>query len=462
MGSSASALALPTQSGTAQPGTGHLIAAPGRALPADPTMDAPTWVWLATLGGLALLLLLDLVIVDRKPHEVSTGEAARWVGFYIACALAFGLGVWFTAGHGSAVEYFTGYVTEYSLSVDNLFVFMLLVSSFAVPRIHQHRVLLIGIVIALVMRGVFIAAGAALIAHFTWVFFLFGAFLLWTAVGMLRNRDEDSSAENAVVRWTRKVFPVTADYHGARSVVKIDGRRWLTPMCVVIIAIGSADLLFAVDSIPAIFGITESPFLVFTANAFALMGLRQLYFLIGGLVTKLVHLNKGLAVILAFIGAKLVLHALHEYHLAPAWLDLGNWQSLLVIVAVLAVTTVASLQRSRRDAALDSERGGSGAGGSGQDGAQGSAGQHGDGQHGDGHGADQGSADQGSVDQSGAEENGAEESASEVGAGEVGAERRSEEGRVGRRDGSSPGGANSGNASRGSTSPGSASWGTTS
>jgi len=453
MGSRASALALP-----AQPGTGHLIAAPGRALPADPTMDAPTWVWLATLGGLALLLLLDLVIVDRKPHEVSTGEAARWVGFYIACALAFGVGVWFTAGHGSAVEYFTGYVTEYSLSVDNLFVFMLLVSSFAVPRIHQHRVLLIGIVIALVMRGVFIAAGAALIAHFTWVFFLFGAFLLWTAVGMLRNRDEDSSAENAVVRWTRTVFPVTADYHGARSVVKIDGRRWLTPMCVVIIAIGSADLLFAVDSIPAIFGITESPFLVFTANAFALMGLRQLYFLIGGLVTKLVHLNKGLAVILAFIGAKLVLHALHEYHLAPAWLDLGNWQSLLVIVAVLAVTTVASLQRSRRDAALGSERGGSGAGGSGQDGAQGSAGQHEDGQH----GAGQGGVDQGGVDESASEVSGSEENGSEVGAGEVGAERRSEEGRVGRRDGSSPGGANSGNASQGSASQGSASPGSAS
>lgn len=358
MGSSASALAAGATHLSARFGPAHSAQAdPVLASPADAPMDAPTWVWLATLGGLAVLLLLDLVVVDRKPHEVSTGEAARWVSFYIACALAFGVGVWFTAGQNSAVEYFTGYVTEYSLSVDNLFVFMLIVSSFAVPRVHQHRVLLIGIVIALVMRGVFIAAGAALIANFVWVFFLFGAFLLWTAAGMLRHEEADSGAENVVVRWTRKVFPVTEDYHGTRSVVMIDGKRWLTPMCVVIIAIGSADLLFAVDSIPAIFGITQSPFLVFTANAFALMGLRQLYFLIGGLVTKLVYLNKGLAVILAFIGAKLVLHALHEYHVVPEWLDLGNWQSLLVIVVVLVVTTVASLWRSRRGAAGEQDSG---------------------------------------------------------------------------------------------------------
>lgn len=318
-------------------------------------MDAPTWVWLLTLGGLAVLLLLDLVIVDRKPHEVTTREAARWVSLYVACALAFGVGVWLTSGQHSAIEYFTGYVTEYSLSVDNLFVFMLIMASFAVPLIHQHRVLLIGIVLALVMRGAFIAAGAALIANFVWVFFVFGAFLLWTAGSMLRRNEEqdDGSAENVVVRWTRKLFPVTEEYHGTKSIVKIDGRRWLTPMFVVILAIGSADLLFAVDSIPAIFGITQSPFLVFTANAFALMGLRQLYFLIGGLVYRLVYLNKGLAVILAFIGAKLIVHALHEYQVAPGWLDVGNWQSLVVIVVVLAVTTLASLLKSRRDATAD-------------------------------------------------------------------------------------------------------------
>lgn len=340
MGSSASVLAA---------GISTVHAAAPAASP--PPLDAPTWVWGATLGGLAVLLLLDLVIVDRKPHEVTTGEAAAWVSFYVACAIAFGLGVWITAGHASAIEYFTGYVTEYSLSVDNLFVFMLVVGSFAVPRIHQHRVLLIGIVIALVMRGMFIAAGSALIDNFVWIFFLFGAFLLWTAAGMLREDGSDSSAENVVVRWTRKVFRVTGEYHGARSIVKIDGKRWLTPMCVVIIAIGSADLLFAVDSIPAIFGITQAPFLVFTANAFALMGLRQLYFLIGGLVRKLVYLNKGLAVLLAFIGGKLILHALNEYDVTPDSADLNNWQSLLVIVAVLAVTALASLWKSRRDAA---------------------------------------------------------------------------------------------------------------
>ena len=313
-------------------------------------LDVPWWVWLATLGGLAALLLLDLVIVDRKPHEVTTGEAAKWVTFYVACAILFGLGVWWFGDAHLAVEYFTGYITEYSLSVDNLFIFMVIMASFAVPSIHQHRVLLIGILLALVMRGVFIAVGAALINQFVWVFFLFGAFLLWTAGSMLRKKDEDEEyRENVVVRWVRKVFPVTEDYHGVKSTVKIDGRRHLTPMLVVIIAIGSADLLFAVDSIPAIFGITQEPFLVFTANAFALMGLRQLYFLIGGLVDKLVYLSVGLAVILGFIGLKLILHALHEYHVVPEWLDVSNWMSLGFIVLVLAITTWASLAKTRRD-----------------------------------------------------------------------------------------------------------------
>ncbi|MBE9375549.1 TerC family protein [Saccharopolyspora sp. HNM0983] len=315
-------------------------------------LDVPWWVWLATLGGLVVLLLLDLVIVDRKPHEVTTGEAARWVVFYVVCAILFGLGVWFFGDAHFAVEYFTGYITEYSLSVDNLFIFMVIMSSFAVPSIHQHRVLLIGIVLALLMRGVFIFAGAALIERFVWIFFIFGGILLYTAVSMVRKKDEDEEyKENAVVRWVRKAFPVTDDYHGAKSTVRIDGKRFLTPMFVVIVAIGSADLLFAVDSIPAIFGITQEPFLVFAANAFALMGLRQLYFLLGGLVDKLVYLSVGLAVILGFIGVKLVLHALHEYHLVPEWLEISNWLSLGVIVVVLAVTTWASLAKSKRDAA---------------------------------------------------------------------------------------------------------------
>ncbi|RSD14852.1 TerC family protein [Amycolatopsis eburnea] len=313
-------------------------------------MTVPLWLWIATIGGLLALIALDLVIVDRKPHEVTTGEAARWVIFYISCAVLFGAGVWFFAGHEPGVEFFTGYITEYSLSVDNLFIFMIIMASFKVPAIHQHRVLLVGILLALGFRSVFIAIGAALIEQFVWVFFLFGAVLIWTAVSMLRGKgEEEEYHENAVTRQVRKIAPVTDDYHGHHYTVKLNGRRMITPMLLVIVAIGSADLLFAVDSIPAIFGITQEAFLVFTANAFALMGLRQLYFLLGGLVTKLVYLSYGLAVILAFIGAKLFLHALHEYHVVPDWLDINNWVSLGVIIVVLSVTTVASLAKARRD-----------------------------------------------------------------------------------------------------------------
>lgn len=313
-------------------------------------MTVPFWLWLATIGGLLALLAIDLVIVDRKPHQVTTGEAARWVIFYISCAIVFGIGVWLFGGHDPGVEFFTGYLTEYSLSVDNLFIFMVIMSSFRVPAIHQHRVLLIGILLALVMRGAFIALGAALIAKFVWIFFIFGAFLVWTAISMVRgDSGHEEYHENLVTRWVRKVFPVTDEYVGHKAIVKRDGRRYLTPMFVVIVAIGSADLLFAVDSIPAIFGITQDAYLVFTANAFALMGLRQLYFLLGGLVTKLVYLSYGLAFILAFIGVKLVLHALHEYHVTPAWLEINNWTSLGVIVSVLVITTVASILKSRRD-----------------------------------------------------------------------------------------------------------------
>ncbi|MFI6031061.1 TerC family protein [Amycolatopsis magusensis] len=313
-------------------------------------MTVPLWLWIATIGGLLVLIAIDLVVVDRKPHQVTTGEAARWVTFYVACAVLFGIGIWVFGGHDSGVEFFTGYITEYSLSVDNLFIFMVIMSSFKVPAIHQHRVLLIGILLALVMRGAFIAVGAALIAQFVWVFFVFGAILIWTAVSMVRgNDDHEEYHENAVTKFVRRIFPVTEDYVGHKSFVKRDGKRWITPMFVVIVAIGSADLLFAVDSIPAIFGITQDAYLVFAANAFALMGLRQLYFLLGGLVTKLVYLSYGLAIILGFIGAKLFLHALHEYHLVPDWLDINNWVSLGVIVTVLTLTTVLSLRKAKKD-----------------------------------------------------------------------------------------------------------------
>jgi tellurite resistance protein TerC len=314
-------------------------------------MTVPFWLWASTVIGLLALIAVDLVIVDRKPHEVTTSEAARWVVFYVSCAVLFGAGVWLFAGHEYGVEFFTGYITEYSLSVDNLFIFMVIMASFKVPAIHQHRVLLVGILLALGMRSVFIAVGAALIAQFVWVFFLFGAVLLWTAISMLRGQDEhEEYQENAVTRWVRKIYPVTEDYHGHRMFLKQGGKRWITPMFLVIVAIGSADLLFAVDSIPAIFGITQEAFLVFTANAFALMGLRQLFFLLGGLVNKLVYLSYGLAIILAFIGGKLVLHALHEYHVVPDWLDINNWVSLGVIVVVLTVTTALSLAKTKRDA----------------------------------------------------------------------------------------------------------------
>jgi tellurite resistance protein TerC len=319
-------------------------------------MSVPLWLWIATIAGLLVLLAIDLVIVDRKPHEVTTAEAAKWVVFYVACAVLFGIGIFYFAGHESGVEFFTGYITEYSLSVDNLFIFMIVMASFKVPVIHQHRVLLVGILLALVMRSAFIAIGAALIEQFVWVFFLFGAILLWTAVSMVRSKDDSDEEyhENAVTRLVRRVFPVTKDFHGSKSFIKKDGKRWITPMFVVIVAIGSADLLFAVDSIPAIFGITQEAFLVFTANAFALMGLRQLYFLLGGLVTKLVYLTYGLAVILGFIGAKLFLHALHEYDVVPDWLDINNWVSLGVIVVVLTITTLASLAKAKRAEALES------------------------------------------------------------------------------------------------------------
>ncbi|MCR3748743.1 TerC family protein [Lentzea californiensis] len=321
-------------------------------------MNVPAWMWIATIGGLLVLLAVDLVIVDRKPHEVTIGEAARWVIFYVAMAAVFGLGIWYFSGGQYATEFFAGYITEYSLSVDNLFIFLIIMTTFKVPAIHQHKVLLIGILLALVMRGIFIAAGAALIAKFSWVFFIFGAFLIYTGWQLAREThdEEEDYKENLMLRMVRKVFPVTNEFHGSKSFIKIDGKRFVTPMFIVMVAIGSTDLLFALDSIPAIFGLTKEPFLVFTANAFALMGLRQLYFLLGGLLAKLVYLSIGLSVILGFIGIKLILEALHTntlpflnggepFHVPTIGIEV----SLSVIIGVLAITTIASLLKVRRD-----------------------------------------------------------------------------------------------------------------
>lgn len=320
-------------------------------------MDVPVWVWLATVGGLCALFALDLLIVDRRPHAVGLAEAARWVVFYLACAVAFGLGVWLFAGSDFAIQFIAGYLMEYSLSVDNLFVFVIIMTAFKVPAVQQHRVLLIGIVLALALRGLFIAAGAALISSFSWMFYLFGALLIYLGYRQVRQHTPATDfSENIALRALRKLVPVTDDYDGSRLTVKRDGKRWFTPMIVVMIAIGSADLVFALDSIPAIFGLTQEAFLVFTANAFALMGLRQLYFLIGGLLTRLVYLSIGLGVILGFIGVKLVLDALHENSLSflndgqplLSVPTVGIELSLGVIVGVLLVTTLASMIATRR------------------------------------------------------------------------------------------------------------------
>jgi tellurite resistance protein TerC len=321
-------------------------------------VNVPAWLWFVTIGGLIAVIVADLLLVDSHPHRVSVREATRWVLFYVALAALFAVGLWIFAGPTPAGEFAAGYITEYSLSVDNLFVFVVIMSAFAVPAQHQHRVLLVGIVIALVLRGVFIAVGAAAIHAFSWVFYLFAAVLIVTAINIARQGPEhdEEFKENVALRLLRRVVPVTPGFHGAKTVVKVDGRRMATPMLVVMVAIGSTDLLFALDSIPAIFGLTQEPYLVFTANVFALMGLRQLYFLLGGLLSRLVYLSYGLAVILGFIGVKLVLAALHENNLPfvnggqPVPVPtIGIGTSLTVIIGVLAVTTVASLVKARRD-----------------------------------------------------------------------------------------------------------------
>ncbi|MFB4302979.1 TerC family protein [Actinomadura sp. NTSP31] len=306
-------------------------------------MSVAPWVWILTLSGILAVIAADLLVIHRNDtREFTTRRAAFWSVVYIGLAVLFGLGVWVFSGGQHAAQYFGGFVTEKSLSVDNLFVFMVILTRFAVPRHAQHTVLMAGIVIALVLRGAFIAVGAAAISTFTWVFFIFGAFLLWTAYGLVRGGDDDEFKENGVLRWAKRVIPTSDEYDGNRFLTRRGGRRMVTPLMIVMIAIGSTDVLFALDSIPAIFGLTTEPYLVFTANAFALMGLVQLYFLLGGLTDRLVYLGHGLAFILGFIGVKLILHAMHEYGVAWAP-DVPIWLSLAVIAGTLAATTVASL-----------------------------------------------------------------------------------------------------------------------
>jgi len=323
-------------------------------------MHVTPLVWTITLVVLTVILVLDLVIIGRRPHEPTMKEAAAWVGVYVGLAALFGLGIFLTKGPVYGGEFFAGWLTEYSLSVDNLFVFVVIMSAFAVPRIYQQRVLLFGIVLALVMRGAFIAAGAALINRFVWVFYLFGVFLIVTAIRLAKPSESEAEfRENKLVGWARRVLPISESYDGAKITTHAPHRRgWIfTPMLIVMIAIGTTDLVFALDSIPAIFGLTKEAYIVFTANVFALMGLRQLYFLLGGLLSRLVYLSSGLAAVLAFIGVKLILEALHGNSLP--FLNNGEsiewaphipiWLSLTVIVATLGVATVASLVKSSRD-----------------------------------------------------------------------------------------------------------------
>lgn len=326
-------------------------------------MDVTTLEWAVTIAVTVGVLLFDVVVIARDPHEPSLRECATALAVYIGGALAFGAFIWLRHGQTYGIEFYTGWLTEYSLSIDNLFVFIILMTALGVPRKYQQEALMVGIILALIFRGIFIALGYALIENFSWVFYLFGAFLVYTAVTLVRSYrsddDDEHPEDNAVVKFARRRLNVGESFHGLKLWYTENGTRFVSPMLIVILALGVTDLLFALDSIPAIFGITQEPYLVFAANVFALMGLRQLYFLLGGLLQRLVYLSLGLAFILAFIGVKLVLHALHENELPflnggehiTAVPEISSLASLGVIVVTLVITAVASIAKSRRDEA---------------------------------------------------------------------------------------------------------------
>lgn len=311
-------------------------------------MEITLTVWLITVAAIIGFILLDLFTVSAKPHEVKFKEAASWSIFYIALAIIFGIWIWNQFGNQSGTEFFAAYLVEKSLSVDNLFVFAIILTQFAVPSIYQQRVLLIGVILALVLRAIFIAVGAAALAAFAFTFVIFGAILIWTGIGLLKHWDQDPNPnDNFIVKQVKRFTPVTTEYHQTKLFVRLNGKRFATPMFLVMVAIGSTDLLFALDSIPATFGVTQEPYLVFTANAFALLGLRALYFLLKGLLDKLVYLSIGLAVILIFIGLKLVITYAHEINKdipkVPTGISLG------VIAAIIIVAVIASLIKTKKD-----------------------------------------------------------------------------------------------------------------
>ncbi|MCX6501530.1 MAG: TerC family protein [Microbacterium sp.] len=328
-------------------------------------MNITPVIWIITIVVTIAFFVYEFFAHVRRPHEPTIRESARWSVFYIGLAVLFGIGVGVFSGWTFGGEYFAGYLTEKALSIDNLFVFLIVMTGFAVPRAYQQKVLMIGIVIALIMRGIFIAVGAALIENFAWVFYVFGALLLLLAWRQVASHGhEPDPTRNILVRAARRILPVTDDYDRDRLTTVINGKRFVTPMVLTIVAIGFIDLVFALDSIPAIYGLTNEAYLVFTANAFALMGLRQLYFLVGGLLERLVYLAQGLAVILAFIGVKLVLHALHVNEVpfinggeSVAWApEIPIWFSLTFIGVTVLVATVASLAKTRRSAARDAAK----------------------------------------------------------------------------------------------------------
>ena len=311
-------------------------------------MNVTMLIWTVTIGLILLLVTIDLLTASKKPREIKFREASVWTLFYISIAVGFGIWVLNYFGSTYGTEFFAAYMVEYSLSIDNLFIFVIILAQFAVPSMNHQRVLLIGVILALIFRAVFIAIGSVALASFSFTFVIFGAILIWTGIGLFKHWDEDPDpSENMLVRKIRKSIVMVDEYHGSKLFVKIEGKKFATPMFLVIIAIGSTDLLFALDSIPATFGVTSEPFLVFTANAFALLGLRALYFLLKGLLDKLIYLSLGLSFILMFIGFKLILTYLHE--LFKEIPKIATPVSLGVIASILIISTVASVIKSKKD-----------------------------------------------------------------------------------------------------------------
>ncbi|OTA29746.1 tellurium resistance protein TerC [Alloscardovia macacae] len=319
--------------------------------------ETPVWFMAITLVVLAVFFVVDLVLIGRRPHIPSTKECVQHIAFFVGMALVFGALIWAVSGARPAVEFYSGWLTEYSLSVDNLFVFVIIMANFSVPKTIQKYVLSVGIALALILRGIFILAGAAILERFTWVFYIFGVFLIYTAVKLaLGEDDDDEYKENALITLMRKVVKMVDYYDGEKLRTSVDGVKYFTPMLVLFVAIGTTDVMFAFDSIPAIFGLTKDPFIVFTSNVFALLGLQQLYFLLGALLDKLVYLPLGLSVVLGLIGIKLVLEAMHAntlpfinggqgIHVVP---EIPTWLSLVVIIVSLGTASAASIWKMKK------------------------------------------------------------------------------------------------------------------